>query len=307
MPLVPSDYPQRLVDRGIAVQVFGDWTSAGGSADHAAVVLHHTASGSSTKPADDAAYCQHGTSDAPLYNVMIDRTGVAWVLARNKSNSSGKISGTALNEALRGQANLTPAGQRGLGDTTSANAQLFAISAQNNGTGEPWSDALVHSMAVAADVALECLGLSHAGYVTTHRALTARKIDPCGPGCPDDWHAVITALDARGPTEVPDMWSIERSVVAGTASEPGDLIIGLPVQRKSARVSMFVSGDGDGASLWASQSGTGAIGLWDNGNQWELWLPNNYPIDSPISPDAQQVRVQNRGTAGPVSVTVYGE
>src|SRR5262245_1457735 len=94
MPQVPTDYPQRLAQRGLRVSTFGDWTSCGGSADHRAVVLHHTASSSSVAPADDAAYCHHGTSDAPLYNVLCGRDGSVWVLTRNKSNSSGQINST---------------------------------------------------------------------------------------------------------------------------------------------------------------------------------------------------------------------
>lgn len=225
MPLVGTDFPNQLAAAGVPTNVLGGWADLGGSADQRAVVLHHTASSSSATPANDAAYCQRGTSDAPLYNVMIDRTGCAWVLARRKANSSGQISGTALNEALAGKANLTPAGQRGLSDTTSNNGALFAISAQNNGTNEPWSSALVNSMSIAAACALQALGLPHAGYVTTHRALTRRKVDTCGPGCPDDWHALITdVLGGRGPVE--DDMPKGAQVLCSTPSGAGYWIVG---------------------------------------------------------------------------------
>jgi hypothetical protein len=190
--LVPTDYPTRLAQRGLVVNVFDGWESHGGSADHRAVVMHHTASSSSSSPEADAAYCHHGSSDSPLYNVLIDRYGCAWILAREKANSSGKISSVALTEALEGRAGCVSASARGLRDDTSANDRLFSIAAQNSGTGEPWSQALQDGLAIAAAVALECLALPHAGYVTEHRVLTARKIDTCGGNCPPDWQPLVT-------------------------------------------------------------------------------------------------------------------
>ena len=70
----------------------GPWRepNRGGDASHRVI--------GKAAPANDAAYCARGTSSAPLYNVLVDRTGVAWVLARNRANSSGNISGTALSE-----------------------------------------------------------------------------------------------------------------------------------------------------------------------------------------------------------------
>lgn len=173
------------------MHVYDGWESHGGDADHRAIVLHHTASSSRTAPADDAAYCHHGSSDAPLYNVMVDRFGDVWLLAREKSNNAGKISSVALSEALDGNAGHVSASQRGLHDDTSANAQLFGISAQNDGTGEFWSAALVDAMATCARVTCDALHL-HAGHVTIHRVLTARKVDTCGPGCPNDWQPLIS-------------------------------------------------------------------------------------------------------------------
>lgn len=191
MSLVPTDYPARCSARGVPGKVMAGWEQRGGSADHECVNLHHTASSTRTSPASDASYCATNASNAPLYNVLVDRTGMAWYLARERAASSGQISGVALREALDGRANLTPAAQRKLKDTTSANAAIFGIAGQNDGRTEPWSPALVRSMTICAAVALECLGKTRAGYVSTHRAMTARKPDPSGPGCPYDWHALI--------------------------------------------------------------------------------------------------------------------
>jgi N-acetylmuramoyl-L-alanine amidase len=178
MPLVPLDFPDRLRARGLTTNIEGGWETRGSSADHAAVVLHWTASSASESPQSCANYCCYQAENAPDYGVLCDRYGAVWVLAREKANSSGKISGTALNEALRGEARLgVSAASRGLSDTTSANERLWSISAQNSGVGEHYSPALVNAMAVTAAVSLECLGLGHAGYVTEHSSLTARKID----------------------------------------------------------------------------------------------------------------------------------
>jgi N-acetylmuramoyl-L-alanine amidase len=216
--LVPTDYPDRLARAGLRVHLFAGWESHGGGANHLAVVLHHTASSSRAAPADDAAYCHHGSSDSPLYNVLVDRYGDVWVLAREKSNSSGKISSVAVGEALRGEAGHVSAGARGLHDDTSANDALFAISAQNDGSGEYWSPALVDAMATCARVTCDVLGL-HAGHVTIHRVLTARKVDTCGPGCPSDWQPLIAA---EGGAEVPS----GAQMLATTPSGDGYWIVG---------------------------------------------------------------------------------
>jgi N-acetylmuramoyl-L-alanine amidase len=313
MPLIPSDYPDRLARAGLAVHVYGDWYTLGGSADHDAVVLHHTASSSSCAPADDAAYCHHGSSDSPLYNVLIDRHGEAWVLAREKANSSGNISSVALHEALEGRAGAVSAGDRGLRDDTSANASLFAIAAQNDGVGEPWSDALVHGMAAASAVTLEALGLGHAGYVTQHRVLTARKIDCCGNACPYDFQPLVAAeLGGKGPPEVVEVWVLNGEAPAGTNDEPGVCLVGLPYGYKSARVDLWLDcPHDDGANLWGAQEyegGATAVGLWDGGKLWELWLPGKQRTNTSavLADGMAAVAVQNRGPRGPVVVTVSG-
>ena len=263
--LVGTDYPAALAARGVAVNVIGGWESHGSSADHGAVVMHHTASSPSTSPESDASYCHHGSSSAPLYNVMIDRYGVAWILAREKSNNAGEISGTALGEALGGRADLTPASQRGLADTTSNNAALFGISAQNNGGDEPWSTALVRGMATAAAVALEQLGLPHAGYVTTHRALTRRKVDPCGAGCPYDWQALVTdQMGGRGVPEDEDVSGAQQ--VAATPSGDGYWIVG-------SDGGVFAFGDAEfHGSMGGEQLNEPIVGLTPTPSGGGYWL-----------------------------------
>ena len=84
MPLVSTDFPERLRDAGVPTNTVGDWANAGSSADHGAVVIHWTASSAHESPSSCAHYCAAGKG-YPLYNVLVDRTGVAWCLARRKS------------------------------------------------------------------------------------------------------------------------------------------------------------------------------------------------------------------------------
>jgi N-acetylmuramoyl-L-alanine amidase len=225
--LVPTDLPDRLRARGLAVNVEGGWESRGSSADHRAVVFHWTASSSNESPQSCVNYCTYHSGDSPLYNAIVDRYGAVWLCAREKSNSSGKISGTALNEVVDGRANWATAASRGLPDTTSANENLWAVSFQNNGVGERWADDMVDAGAVTAAVVLECLGRDHAGYLTHHAALTARKIDLTAGtgGCPDGgtWNRLVNDALAGKEEDMPlndaDLEHIRRIVLDVIRSE----------------------------------------------------------------------------------------
>lgn len=214
--LVPTDLPQRADAAGLPVHVLDGWETNGSSADHGAVVFHWTASGRNESPSSCANYCAWAATDAPLYNVLVDRDGGVWFLAREKSNNAGKISGVALNETLSGHANVDSASSRGLPDTTSANDRLFAISAQNDGVGEPWSEALINSMSVMCALALETLGLNDVGYLGHHQSLTARKVDLTPRyGCPprQEWYARIdAALGGDMPLSAQDLDAITARV-----------------------------------------------------------------------------------------------
>src|SRR4029077_6610382 len=62
-------------------------------------------------------------------------------------------------------------------------------------------------------VVLECLGLT-VGHVTTHRTLTARKVDtPDGQwGCPANWHDTITNAGGDMPLSQHDLDQINQIV-----------------------------------------------------------------------------------------------
>jgi hypothetical protein len=311
MAIIGTDFPDRLARAGLVVHVLEGWESRGDTANHKAVVLHHTASSSSESPSSCANYSLVANEH---YNVICDRNGEVWVGNRNESDSSGKISSVALNEAHRGQAGHVSAVDRGLGDDTSSNSTLFAVSAQNNGVGEHWSDQLVHAIYVTAAVALEALGIPDAGYTTQHRVLTARKIDNCGDACPYDFQPGIrNELDGDGPDPPkgePDMWTLEGQCPAGDSrSDYGVLQIALPAGRKSARVQLYVDCEpDDGVSLWACANLKGKNhGLWSGGNTWELWVPGRNPQAVDVTGSAYAVSFHHMGgTKAPLLVSISG-
>jgi hypothetical protein len=320
MGLVPTDLPQRLADAGLVVHVLDGWESRGSSANHRAVIFHWTASSANESPSSCANYVFFGATYAPDYNILVDRNGEVWLGAREKSNSSGEISHVARDEAFRGAVDWRSAASRGLGDDCSANAELWAVSAQNTGTGEPWSEALVHGMSVAVAVSLEALGLTRSTYTSHHAAATARKIDlTTGTGgCPngDEWNRRISdELEGKGPDppEVIEVWTVIAEVPPGTVHDPGTVVIGLPAMRKSARVDLWVNAPhSKGASLWGCQQyegGAEGIGLWNSGYQWELWLPGmqrSY-ASADIAASTAAIALNNRSDdVGPVYVTISG-
>jgi N-acetylmuramoyl-L-alanine amidase len=311
MTLVPTDLPQRIAARGVPVNIIDGWESHGGSADHQAVVFHWTASSRNESPSSCANYSFLSSDDSPHYNVIVDRFGACWIGAREKSNSSGKISGVALNETLAGHANVSSAASRGLDDTTSANAELFAISAQNDGVGEPWSAALVDNMSIVCAVVLEALGIADVGYIAHHASLTSRKIDLTpGHGCPDryGWYDRINrALRGAGPVEVPEMW-----VINGIVEEGEELRIALPMDRKPGTKCLLYLEDGfdKGANIWGCQNmdAAGAFGLFGaDGRKWELWVPGSNAQGFTLNDKAWQVHLKHNGPSNvPLTVALSG-
>lgn len=123
-------------------------------------------------------------------------------------------------------------------------------------------------------------------------------------------HSAPCVVDAANELEGDDeMWAISDRVEPGTNQQPGIVAIGLPANRKSATVRLYVDvNDPGGASLFGAQLfNSFAIGVWGDGRVWNLWLPGKRAIDAAIHPDCHQVRIEHRGPAGPpVTVVVSG-
>lgn len=162
----------------------------------------------------------------------------------------------------------------------------------------------------AKQAAIElCQWLKAKHTTITAPVLAHSEVRPEPTACPgDEARDFLPTIELiPPPTEEDEMWVIEKELPGGTATDPGEVIIGLPANRKSANVRLFI--DAAGASLWSAVVFNGGVhGLWSNGHQWELWLPARYVIDTAIIPQAHQLIVQNRGpvTDHPVTVTVSG-
>ncbi len=150
--------------------------------------LFHHAAGSLTSQAPSRNIIVNGRPGVPgpLANVYITRdrdwntvrddpgVGDVWVniVADGKANHAGEGSGTVVGELAAGRPPSKTAGERGLSDTTVANAVLWGIEVENNGVGEPWDPDVLQATGAVCQV----LGLP----VTGHKHYTRRKIDPYG-------------------------------------------------------------------------------------------------------------------------------
>jgi hypothetical protein len=126
------------------------------------VQWHHTAS--ATSPANDLNYMINGNADAPVGNLLLDRTGTYWPIAAGAANTAGKGGPLAMS--------------RGTVPLDQANSRTFAIEAANNGVGEAWPTAQIDAY-FAGSNALNARFGNVWGDVFNHQTWApTRKIDP---------------------------------------------------------------------------------------------------------------------------------
>ena len=127
---------------------------------------HHTAS--SASPANDLSYMINGSSDAPIGNLLLDRTGTFWPIAAGASNTAGKGGPVTLS--------------RGTIPVDQGNTQSVAIEAANNGVGEVWPIAQVDAYIAGSNAINAQLGNLPTDLFTHSLGAgdgwTDRKIDP---------------------------------------------------------------------------------------------------------------------------------
>jgi hypothetical protein len=178
--------------------------SGGFNAAPLGIQWHHTAS--STSPANDLSWMIDGCDDAPIGNVLLDRTGVFWPVAAGASNTAGKGGPLTLS--------------RGTVPVDSGNSTTFAIEAANGGTGETWPAVQIDAY-LAGSNALNARFGNVPGDVFTHQVWApSRKIDP----------ATATAVQGvwrPGSVTSSGTWSLddiraECSRRAGTPPPPED-------------------------------------------------------------------------------------
>jgi hypothetical protein len=123
---------------------------------------HHTAS--STSPANDLSYMINGSSDAPIGNLLLDRTGTFWPIAAGAANTAGKGGPLAMS--------------RGTIPQDSANTRTFAIEAANNGVGEQWPQAQIDAYFLGSNALNAFFGNQPTDVFNHNTWAPTRKIDP---------------------------------------------------------------------------------------------------------------------------------
>ena len=137
-------------------------SSGGFPAPPLGVWWHHTAS--SATPANDLAWMIRNCPDAPVGNLLLDRTGCFWPVAAGASNCAGKGGPWTFS--------------RGTVPADSGNTRGWQIEAANNGVGEAWPVAQVDAYFKASNALNAHVG-NQPGDVITHNAWApTRKIDP---------------------------------------------------------------------------------------------------------------------------------
>src|SRR5580765_6319068 len=137
-------------------------SSGGFSAPPLGVCWHHTASAASVN--SDLQYMIHGSSDAPIGNMLLTRDGVVYPIAAGAANTQGKGGPTPFS--------------RGTVPPDQGNTTMWGIEAQNNGVGQAWPQVQIDSYFRCNEALAVLFGnqvsdcISHQGYAPT------RKIDP---------------------------------------------------------------------------------------------------------------------------------
>ena len=137
-------------------------SSGGFPAAPLCVFFHHTASSASVS--SDLNYMIHNCPDAPVGNMLLDRSGIVWPIAAGASNCAGKGG---------------PQGfSRGTIPQDQGNTHGWQIEAANNGVGEVWPNAQIDAYFKASNALNELFG-NLPTDITGHAHYTpGRKIDP---------------------------------------------------------------------------------------------------------------------------------
>jgi N-acetylmuramoyl-L-alanine amidase len=126
------------------------------------VQWHHTAS--STSPENDLAWQIVGCQDAPVGNLLLDRTGTYWPVAAGAANTAGKGGPLSLS--------------RGTVPQDSANTRTFAVEAANSGVGEPWPTVQIDNYFVGSNALNALFGNEPTDVFNHNTWAPTRKIDP---------------------------------------------------------------------------------------------------------------------------------
>lgn len=185
-----------------------DWRVPGrGPLEPIGVLNHHTVS---NPPAEfpSRQVVTHGRPDVggPLCNILGGRSGALGFITDGAANHAGRGDPNVLAKIRRGE----PAGGRPGPDQDGTNARryLIGIEWENDGTGEPWSAALLDSMRRVNAALCDIFGWDPLVSVLQHHEWTRRKID-CNfvsPAItPDGFRSQVAAFGTQSPP-TPGEW-----------------------------------------------------------------------------------------------------
>jgi len=206
------------------------------------VAWHHTAS--STNPNNDLDYMINGSPDAPIGNLLLDRTGMFWPVAAGCANTQGKGGPVTFS--------------RGVCPLDQGNTKLWAIEIANNGVGEAYSKEQIDA-AFRGSNALNLHWGNRLDDVVTHSlgsgdGYTSRKIDPAtSAAVQGSWQP--NSSNSSGTWRLQDLKS--ECVRRGTVSPP------LPGPTPGEDVMLYIAvpkypGHNDNSEWWAVFS-SGAV------------------------------------------------
>lgn len=236
------------------------------------VQWHHTAS--NTSPANDLSWMINGSSDSPIGNVLLDRSGVYWPIAAGAANTAGKGGPLALS--------------RGTIPLDQANTRSVAIEAANSGVGQSWPAAQIDAYIRGSNAINAQLGnlptdiFSHS--LGTGNGWTNRKIDPATSAAVEGgWKP--RSVNSSGTWSLDDMRS-ECSKRAGAGPIP------LPPNPDDGDDDMLFDG------FWQRDNSDAVYAIYKNGTK--QWMTDPGYLNSMMalqtingaSPEQCSVRVQ---------------
>ena len=207
------------------------------------VFWHHTAS--ATSPANDLSYMVHGSPDAPVGNMLLDRDGIVWPVAAGASNCAGKGGPSAFS--------------RGTIPVDSGNTYGWQIEAANNGVGEAWPQAQIDAYFKASN-ALNARFGNQPTDVIGHAHYTSRKIDPAtawavqGPWVPG-------SINSSGTWSIDDLRAECANRAGAVTPSPPDPNPNPNPDPNPDPITPIEEDDDDMATFLIRNSATGQIGL----------------------------------------------
>ena len=243
-----TDLGETLRGAGLSVTEFDGWQqrsrrSGGYDGGPIAIVLHHTASQSSSDGQNDARFIVTKDGGAPVANLYLDRTGNWWVLAAGATNTNGR------------------GGPWGPIPENGANARVIGIEAANNGLGEPWPAVMQDKYVTGVAALADRYGIDSNNVLSHHEWAPTRKIDPAGPS-------------RFGSINRANTWDMNmfRSAVNAARSEPGTVHV-TDSKAVTSGVNTYVVRPGE--AWWSIAEKT----LGDPSKTWQTLADANGGVD----------------------------